>query len=376
LATMRMKGRVTMSAVAKRAGVHVTTVSLALRNHPSLPLATRERLRALADRMGYRPDPALSSLVAYRTGLRTPKKKLPLAYITNWDTEWGWKDTRAHARFFAGASARAPQLGYQLEHFWLGAHGLTHESLSQTLHARGITGLIIASHGRRSEHPLDLDWPLFSAVKIDFLPHEPAMHNVTNDQRAIIQLAMRHAIGAGYRRIGFVMSDWWDRCVDSAWSAGFLAERQTLASRDCIPILVAPDVAREQAVPRGPFERWFALQRPEVVIGNSSFVLPRLAEMKISVPKDVAFVDLFLDPAPDRRIAGIRQNCHRVGELAVEILVGQLHQHTFGLPPFPTSTLVEGTWFDGASLPPRNEPDAGQRSGRAVGRQSSSSRAK
>ena len=354
-----MKRRVTMSAVAQRAGVHVTTVSLALRNHPKLPLATRQRLRALAERMGYQPDPALFSLIAYRTRIRPSKLKLTLAYLTNWDTEWGWKDARAHARFFEGATARAPQLGYRLEHFWLGARQPGRDRLGAALQARGISGLIIASHGRKPDQSLELDWQLFSAVKIDFLPHQPVVHSVTNDQRAIIQLAMRRAVAAGYRRIGFVMSEWWDRCVDSAWSAGFLAEQQAVASRDRIPILIVPDVAQEPAMPRGPFERWSALHRPEVVIGNSSFVLPRLAEMKISVPADVAFVDLFLDPSSDHRVAGVRQNCHRVGELAVEILVSQLHQHTFGLPQFPTSTLVQGTWFDGASLPLRPEPHAG-----------------
>jgi hypothetical protein len=42
-----------------------------------------------------------------------------------------------------------------------------------------------------------------------------------------------------------------------------------------------------------------------------------------------------------------------VGELAGEILLGQLQHHPFGIPSFPTITLVEGTWFDGASLPSR-----------------------
>lgn len=356
-----MNGRVTMREVAQRAGVHVTTVSLALRNSPKLPRVTRERLRLLAEKMGYEPDPALCSLVAYRTQIRPLKKKPPIAYLTNWSTEWGWKEARAHARFHEGASVRAAQLGYQLEHVWLGARGAARERLTQTLRARGIRGLIFGSHGQKPEHPLELDWPLFSMVKIDFLPHQPALHSVSNDQRAMIQLAVRQAITGGYRRIGLVMSDWWDRCVDFAWSAGFLTEQRALASRDRIPILIVPDNPKDPAVPRavarGAFERWLTLQRPDVLIGNSTYVLPRLAEMKIAVPKDLAFIDLFLDPAPDRRIAGVRQNCHRVGELAVEILVGQLQQHTFGLPQFPTSTLVEGTWFDGASLPPRERPD-------------------
>jgi LacI family transcriptional regulator len=311
--------------------------------------------------MGYEPDPALCSLVAYRTQLRPPKKKQSIAYLTNWHTEWGWKEMRAHARFYEGASTRASQLGYQLEHIWLGARGLNLERLNHTLRERGFRGLIVGSHGQKTAHPLELDWRLFSVVRIDFLPHRPALHDVSNNQRAIIQLAMRRAIAGGYRRIGLVMSDWWDRCVDFAWSAGFLTEQRALASRDRIPILIVSDHPKDpvtpRAVPRAAFERWLTLQRPDVVIGNSSYVLPRLAEMKIAVPKDMAFIDLFLDPAPDRRIAGVRQNCHRVGELAVEILVGQLQQHTFGLPQFPTSTLVEGTWFDGASLPLRERTE-------------------
>ena len=58
--------RVTLADIAVRAEVHVTTVSLALRNHPRLPAQTRERIQELAKKMGYVPDPFLRALVAYR----------------------------------------------------------------------------------------------------------------------------------------------------------------------------------------------------------------------------------------------------------------------------------------------------------------------
>ena len=56
--------RVTLADIAKRADVHVTTVSLAMRNHPRLPEETRKRIQALAEEMGYRPDPMMRALVA------------------------------------------------------------------------------------------------------------------------------------------------------------------------------------------------------------------------------------------------------------------------------------------------------------------------
>src|SRR5687768_16285134 len=83
--------RVTLADVAVRANVHVTTVSLALRNHPRLPAATRERIQALAKKMGFAPDPCVRALVAYR-GRMMPRRNPPtLAYVTNWKTRWGWK---------------------------------------------------------------------------------------------------------------------------------------------------------------------------------------------------------------------------------------------------------------------------------------------
>ncbi|MEJ1971051.1 MAG: helix-turn-helix domain-containing protein [Lacunisphaera sp.] len=79
------------------------TVSLAMRNHPRLPEATRKRIRALADEMGYRPDPLLRALVAYRGGVIERRNTPTLAYVTNWSTQWGWKNVTAHPDFYAGA---------------------------------------------------------------------------------------------------------------------------------------------------------------------------------------------------------------------------------------------------------------------------------
>src|SRR5688572_14130805 len=221
-----MKRRVTLADVAKQAGVHTTTVSLALRNHPRLPEATRQRLRALAEQMGYAPDPAMQALVAYRKNIGPHSSRQHLAYLTNWSTQWGWKKALGHDQFYSGATARAGELGYEIEHFWLGAPGLSHERMSTILHTRGITGVIVASHTEENDVALRLDWGKFCAVKIDFFPVATELHNVTNDQRAIIQLAMQRVTAAGYRRIGLVIPSWWDHGVRLAWSAGFLAMQQ------------------------------------------------------------------------------------------------------------------------------------------------------
>ncbi|MBE2214296.1 MAG: LacI family DNA-binding transcriptional regulator [Opitutaceae bacterium] len=360
-----MNRRITMADIARKAGVHVTTVSLALRNNPRLPQATRERIQALAVEMDYRPDPAIASLVAYRHAISRPSAPQPLAYVTGWHSQWGWKERPAHLEFFEGASARARQLGFDLQHFWLRAPEMTDKRMCQILHTRGITGLIIASYTGASGHTLDFEWAHFSAVQIDYLPSQPELHRVSNDQRGIMQLAMRRVAARGYRRIGLVLPQWWDDGVQYAWSAGYLAEQQALAGQQPIPMLRYPwpgsetgrpiPVDQVPLVPVEPLKRWLREHRPEVVFGHAPYVLPQLEQLGIAVPRDLAFVDPSLIQA-DGTVAGVMHNSRRVGELAVEILSGQLQHNVYGLPAYPTVTLVEGTWHEGASLPVAGPP--------------------
>jgi len=359
--------RITLSDIAKKAGVHVTTVSLAMRNHPRLPEGTRLRIQALAEQMGYTPDPLLRALVAYRGGIIERRNKPTLAYVTNWSTQWGWKKVAAHAEFFLGAQAKATELGYKLEHFWLKGEGMSQERLGQILYSRGINGLIIASHSRDMGDDLQLNWKNFSAVKIDYFPHQPALHNVTNHQSHIIRLAMQKVTAAGYKRVGFVMHRGWDHAVDHNWTAGFLCEQQHLPVKDRIPGHIFPQIHPIERwfhehnalvqVDQKPFEKWLNRHRPEVLISKSAYVLPALEQLGLRIPQDIALVDLFLDRA-EGLVAGVRQNHETVGALAVEILAGQLQHNKFGVPKIPTTTYVEGTWHDGASCPMPAAPSA------------------
>jgi LacI family transcriptional regulator len=352
--------RVTLADIAKADGTHVTTVSLAMRNSPRLAAATRERIQTLARKMGYVPDPAMQALVSYRTATRKNVSPTVLAYLTNWTTRWGWKETTGHPQFFEGAKASAEEMGYKLEHFWVREPNLTYKRLNKILQARSIRGVIVASYTRGGDDYLALDWDAFSAIKIDYLPHEPVLHNVTNNQCSIVRLAMKEAMKAGYERIGFVMHRGWDHSVDRMFTAGYLCAQQDLPEDQLLPAYIFPDKEpvedwideRSDVHPAvGPFKQWYDRHHPEVIISKASFVLPLLEELKIRVPEDVAFIDIFHEGQLNSALAGVAQNHRAVGALAVEILAGRLSHHKVGLPKAPTTTYVDGHWMDGGSLP-------------------------
>ena len=276
--------------------------------------------------------------------------------------------------FYNGASQKAAELGFRLEHFWLREPGLSHARLSRILQARGITGIIIASHMREVDTALHFDWTRFSAVKIDYFPHKPELHNVTNDQCGIVRLAMQRVMAMGYRRIGCVMHRGWNHSVDHLWTAGYVCDQQELPEADRIPMFLFPgaepveewmnESKSDVMAPAEALGAWIGEHRPEVILSKRSFVEPVLRDLGLRVPRDVALVDLFLEE-PDGKLAGVRQNHETVGALAVEIVGGQVHHNKCGVPEIPTTTFVEGTWFDGTSCPALKsrpgKPTAGKR---------------
>ena len=359
--------RVTLSDVARKAGVHVKTVSQALRNHPHIAAATRLRLQALAKEMHYRPDPFLRALVPYRSR-EVPVHLMPtLAYVTNWHTRWGWKTVPAHSGFYAGARAKARELGFRLEHFWLHEPGFTQKRLGEILAERGINGVIISSHNPELGDKLQLNWEQLCAAKIDYFPHEPRLHNVTNYQSEIIRLAMRKLMALGYRRLGFVVHRGWNHAVDENWTTGFLSAQEALAPRDRLPAHIFPEmypverwlheINASVLADAVPFQKWLERYQPEVIIAKAAYVLPLFKKMGLRIPQDIAFANLFLEK-PDGLEGGVRPNNEIVGGTAVEIVASQLQHHKFGVPKVPLKTYVEGTWFDGTSCPPRNPAPA------------------
>ena len=72
---------VSLQAIARRAGVSRMAVSLALRGRPGVSPRTRQRVLAVAKRMGYAPDPELGKLMARMRQKISNEVKSCLAYL-------------------------------------------------------------------------------------------------------------------------------------------------------------------------------------------------------------------------------------------------------------------------------------------------------
>ena len=188
--------RVTLSDVAREVGVHHSTVSRALKNHLGIPEKTKTKILAAVQKLGYVPDPHLSALAAYKNSQRPVGFVANLAWVTNFPTEEGWRENPHFLAYYEGAKARAAELGYGLEIFWLRSLVASGKSPSHALSHRGIRGLLLCpqpSPGMK----IELDWKLFTPVAIGYTLASPAIHNVALDHFRSTQNLVRDLYALG-----------------------------------------------------------------------------------------------------------------------------------------------------------------------------------
>ena len=320
------------------------TVSRALRNQPNISPATRASVLAAARRLGYRPHPLISALMAYRRSAQRLRQEVSLAYLTNFPKREAWRKSRAFVEFFEGAQAAADRLGYRLEEYWLKEPGMTGERMSGILFSRGVAGLIIAPLPVAQGH-LRLDWPKFSAVGIGYSLVWPPLHRAVNHQFRSLRMALRHLRKMGLRRVGLALKASYDERVDHHWSGAFLTEQSRLDPRERVPMLVVRDRDWQEEV----FKAWFQEHRPEVVVSQHEAVLDWMQAMGVKVPHETGFVHLNCPLGPPN-YAGIVQHNTAVGAAAVDFLAGMIQRNERGIPDLPQSVLVLGTWQDGPTL--------------------------
>src|SRR5258708_38842247 len=112
-----MSPGITMKSIAAQAGVTQATVSMSLSNNPRIPLATRERIQAIAKKLDYQPNPYVSTLMRIRRAGKPLKDKPALALVCAQRTADGCRNhpaaTILHMR--EGAMERAAMRGFRAQ---------------------------------------------------------------------------------------------------------------------------------------------------------------------------------------------------------------------------------------------------------------------
>lgn len=344
-----MKRHVSLNDIAQRLNVSKMTVSLALRNNPRISEKMRRKVNALADQLGYKPNPEVTRYMSAIRKVAPDDKGMPLAYLTTGKEKGLWRDSPTELHYWEGAASRAELYGYYLEEYWLEEPHMTERRISDILWNRSINGVIIPPFFRmlsqeEKDVSLRLKWNHFSAVSISDMLTKPVLNRVIHDHYTSILTLMDVLIEKGYRRIGLCLTHHMDLTVNRRWQAGYRVYRANHPI-DRIEPLIEEDLSAPS------IQRWIKRNRLDAVVGAERRMPQFFKEMGYRMGKDLAYADLDVDlnDPKQKQVSGIVQNSEMMGKAAVDMVVSAIQRNENGIPDVPLVLQIEGTWHDRGS---------------------------
>lgn len=308
-----------------------------------MSVATRQRVRALADRMGYRPNAAARLLREMANGRAEGRFLGTLAYVVSPHEASQMRHPQARERYpwhFEPAD-RALRHGYSVDIFVVDPGVKEQRKIRRVMRARGIRGALIAA-GNRNPKELDLDWDRLAVVTTSAQFGTNFLHNITVPYFQDTYFAAQQLIERGFERIGFVMTG----NVLDAYLGGYEVAMKA-AKMPVIPPLFA-----EVGVPKG-VKSWIKRNRLDCVLTTTgSDLLMALREMGVRVPEELGFavIDDIDDPGV---LSGLRQPRLQLNRWGIDFLHNLLTHNEFGIPSDPLQMQFSSTWSEGQTLVPR-----------------------
>lgn len=350
---------VTIADIASELGVSKATVSVALRGKSGVSPKEAERIRAVAEKLGYRPNPLVGIHMSQVRSKHAPRYQATLAWIDRHPTVRESEQRSGFCEARQGAIDEAARLGFHMEEFRPATHGWSPEVMSRMLLTRNITGLILAPQPH-SGGIMELDWEDFSTVTLGYSLRSPRLHLVSNCQRNTLKTAFDRLRSFGYQRVGTIIDIEGNERVNRAWTSAFWDDYNDQAPRHRLsPLLFQPE---HSPLTVESFIKWFQKVRPDAVIAEDTVtpVIEGLRLLNLKPGRDIALAvrNAFTGQST---FAGVNQNHRAVGTAAVAYVAGMLQRNERGIPALPQQLLIEGTWQSGDSVDERG-PSAGSRS--------------
>lgn len=334
---------VTQTDIALAAGVHRTTVSMALRSHPRIPEATRLRILAVAETLGYKPNPLVNALMSQVRLHRPPCFKGALALLNPWHSKGGWSVWECNRRMVEGARERAAAAGFHLEEYWLGDPSLSASRLHAILLARGVLGVLVLQP-QEPTFEIDFDFSSFACASVGLSCRRPVLPVAQNHQYDSLLRACQALRNLDYRRIALWVYEGHNERVNRLWTAAFSSYQLGIPETQRLPPLLLSSPGEVARLPG--YLRDF---KPDAILASDVALAEPLGSLGLRFPQDLGFALLDKEPA-NQNFAGVDQRHQQAGAAAIDLICGALYRNETGLPTDPQVLLTLGSWCPGPSV--------------------------
>ncbi len=315
----KAKKRATIKDVAAQAGVSYQTVSRVINNHPSVKDDTRQRVQAVIEALGFRPNLAARSLPRRRSQI--------IGLIVPYEADQLFRDPNLIAQI-GGIDAEANAQGYNLLLSTAGHSNQAVDAYQRFIRNQVADGaLVLETPSMQAGNQLlaQQGYPYVSIGYDTTLPQAYCVHS--NDRDGAYQ-ATSHLIQKGHHRIGVINARTAGGAIGAMGErlAGFCLalEEGTLAFDP--ELAVQGDLTR----PSGQLaaQKLLALKEPPTAIfafndRMAMGAIRALHEARLRVPQDVAVVgfdDIGTAADFSPPLTTVRQSGRQMGQMAAQML--------------------------------------------------------
>lgn len=308
--------RVTIHDIAQIAGVSVSTVSRALSGKGRISPATRERIRKMAEELGYQPNVLARGLATRSTcavGVVIHKRHLPL-------------DERSfYGLILEIIEAEVTEHGYHVVFSTLRDH-----ALPKCLEERRVDGVIFLG----TDMEPDLIYKVCTELPVVLVDYAvPDVVSVVSDNVGGGRLATLHLLEHGHRAVAFVA----ETLSDPSFGERFQGYQKALVERGIRPEEKwVIEGGRRPDTDQVAMEKFLQLRKlPTAIFAANDFMavgaIRALREAGLRVPEDVAVVgfdDGALATVVQPPLTSVRVPRKEMGKLAASCILQALHDKT------------------------------------------------
>lgn len=306
--------KVTSFHVARAAGVSQSAVSRVFTPGASASKRTKAKVRAAAERLGYRPNILARAMTTGRSNMIG----LVVAYLEN----------QFYPLALEHLSHALQDRGYHILIFMAGNADDKVEQVFDELIDYQVDGIITASVGMTNDlvarcHAAEIPVVMFNRGQDD-----AGLSAVTSDNRAGGRQATEFLIAAGHRRIAHIMG-WQGSSTGRDRAAGF---REAMDAAGMTPFAVIDgEYSRERAAAVAR-DLCSGAERPDAIfVGNDHMAFAVLDELRhglgLSVPGDVSIIgydDVPMAAWPSYALTTIRQPVEAMVDATVATILGRI----------------------------------------------------
>jgi LacI family transcriptional regulator len=308
----------TIKDVARAVGLSVTTVSRALNDHDDVSPATKQRIRATAQRLDYHPNVVARSLQNRRAG--AIGLLIPRELHRTYDAFW--------LEFIGGMATTCADRGIDIVLSALESRDIHAHAFHRLVRSRRVDGVVICDVLRDDPRITYLQKHKLPFVAFGRMDGEPQYSYIDVDGAAGVGLAIDRLVAWGHRRIAYLGLD---------PSFGFSSFRLTGYRNSLMHhgLPVDCDLIHEGLSERTAAERIVSLldraDRPTAIFASADFlalaVLRAARRLGLAVPGDVSLVVFDDNPMvqhADPPLTAVSQPNRLIGQEVAGLLMDRL----------------------------------------------------